>query len=304
MLLDPFRDETWRVIGAVLAEAAAIFTDDRMHLGADEVCWRCYNQSASVRAAILDAGRALDDDGMKWVVRRFVSRAQATVASLGRSSTVWNEAFGIYGPGNHGFQIGPSGPDGRGYSINTELMPATAVQHWWGGYGSWYNTFNGRPDSANATAVLAHGQMYLNSEGWYLPIGPPAVWPYNWTSMYLVDPATNKTCSYPPGGGPANCTCYEEGAASNTARHAGPSASGCYDIGPNSAGVYTQLLGGEACLWGDVKYGPYNSSEAFRHLRSGICGPAASLSPSGCGARATLPTGGAPPRGSRRSWRG
>ena len=106
VLLNPFQDATWRIITAVLAEATAIFPDERIHLGGDEVCWRSYNQSAEVRAAIIGAGRLLDDDGFKWVVRRFLARAQAVVASLGRNSSVWNEAFGIYGEGNHGFQLG------------------------------------------------------------------------------------------------------------------------------------------------------------------------------------------------------
>ena len=42
---------------------------------------------------------------------------------------MWQEAFGIYGPGNHGYRIGADGPDSRGYSINTELTPGTAVQY-------------------------------------------------------------------------------------------------------------------------------------------------------------------------------
>ena len=76
ILLDPFQNETWKVVASVIAEAAAIFPDQRFHLGGDEVCWRCYNESASVRAAILGSGRKLDDDGFKWVVRTFLERAQ------------------------------------------------------------------------------------------------------------------------------------------------------------------------------------------------------------------------------------
>ena len=34
-------------------------------------------------------------------------------------------------------------------------------------------------------------------------------------------------------------------------------------------GEYTQLLGGEACLWGDTQAAPYNVSEASRHLWPG-----------------------------------
>lgn len=266
LYLDPLRNETWRVVGDLLAEAAAIFPDERMHLGADEVYWRCYNNSAAAQAAIVGAGRALDDDGLKWLVRAYLSRAQALVRSLGRRSSVWNEAFDIYGPGNHGFALG-GGPFERTYSINTELEPGTAVQHWWGGFGSWYDTTTGRVDAANASAVIQHGHFYLNSEGWYLPISPPKSWPYNWTGMYTVDPATNKTCSYPLGG-PPNCTCFEEGVPPHTEAHAVP-GGGCYDIAPNAAGVYERLLGGEACLWADAAAGPYNASKAFRHLWPG-----------------------------------
>ena len=86
--------------------------------------------------------------------------------------------------------------------------------------------------------------------------------------MYRVDPATNKTCSYPPGG-PPNCTCFEEGAPADPAPHAVPGGGGCYDLAPNAAGVYERLLGGEACLWADSKLPPYNASAAFRHLWPG-----------------------------------
>ena len=297
VLLDPFQDETWHVVGAVLTEAAAIFPDARLHLGGDEVCWRCYNQSAAVRTAILGAGRALDDDGFKFVARTFIARAQAIVAALGagRKTTVWNEAFGIYGPGDHGFKIGAaSASDERTYSINTNLTKGTVVQHWWGGFGSWYDTGTGRVNSANATAVLEHGMSLINSEGLYLPIDRPKVWPYDASSMYVIDPATNKSCSYPAGGGEPNCTCHDVW---------GRVATGCYDIAPNAAGVYDQLLGGEACLWGNVADGPYNAS-TMPPRPSGTCGPGGWPSPSGSGARGTWRTGGAPHPASRRSWSG
>ena len=274
VLLDPFQNETWKVVGSVLAEAAALFPDQRLHLGGDEVCWRCYNESASVRAAILSAGRKLDDDGFKFVVRTFLDRAQALVASHGKNSSVWNEAFGIYGPGNYGYAISNGNLPHRLYSINTELSVGTVVQDWWGGHGSWFGR-DGRQCATNASAALAHGMKYLNSEGWYLPIGDaiPAgncsSWANggncgNWTSTYLIDPATNKTCSYPPGGGKPNCSCFEHGNAGK--------GTGCFDIAPDATGgggEYTQLLGGEACLWGDVRDGQYNASEAFRHLWPG-----------------------------------
>jgi len=272
ILLDPFQNTTWQVVGSILAEAAAIFPDARLHLGGDEVCWRCYNESASVRAAILGSGRQLDDDGFKWVVRTFLAQAQALAASHGRSTSVWNEAFGIYGPGNYGYAISNGDLPHRLYSINTELVRGTVVQDWWGGRGSWFGK-DGRQDATNATAAVAHGMQYMNSEGWYLPISPPlpgncSNWAkggncFNWTSVYLRDPATNKTCSY-PAVGPPNCLCFEHGNAG--------AGTGCYDIAPDKAGgggEYTQVLGGEACLWGNSPAPPYNVSAASRHLWPG-----------------------------------
>ena len=124
------------------------------------------------------------------------------------------------------------------YSINTELSVGTVVQDWWGGHGSWFGR-DGRQCATNASAALAHGMKYLNSEGWYLPIGDaiPAgncsSWANggncgNWTSSYLIDPATNKTCSYPPGGGKPNCSCFEHGNAG--------AGTGCFDIAPDASG--------------------------------------------------------------------
>ena len=33
--------------------------------------------------------------------------------------------------------------------------------------------------------------------------------------------------------------------------------------------MYEHLLGGEACLWGEVADGPYNASVVFKHLWPG-----------------------------------
>ena len=49
-----------------------------------------------VRAFIVAHGRALDDDGFKFVLRYYVGRVQALVASLGKKSSVWQEAFDKY----------------------------------------------------------------------------------------------------------------------------------------------------------------------------------------------------------------
>ena len=90
-----------------LTEMAGIFPDEQMHIGMDEVLWTCYNRSADVREFILAAGRQLDDDGFKFAPRHYVAKVQKLVESLGKKSSVWQEAFDKYGPGNHGAPFVP-----------------------------------------------------------------------------------------------------------------------------------------------------------------------------------------------------
>ena len=61
--LDPLANETWAVLEPFLREMAAIFPESRVHIGTDEVYWRCYNTSATLRAAVFDCMRG-------WIRRR------------------------------------------------------------------------------------------------------------------------------------------------------------------------------------------------------------------------------------------
>jgi hypothetical protein len=137
---------------------------------------------------------------------------------------------------------------------------------------------DGRSCATNTTDALAHGMGYLNSEGarktqrplfcanfslrtillprkafsagWYLPIGPPPLgncssWAMggnciNWTATYAIDPATNKTCSYPVAGAPPNCSCFEHGnAGAGTGKETPLSAPLCTE----NASFYQDMLG-------------------------------------------------------------
>ena len=65
---------------------------------------------------------------------------------------------------------------------------------------------------------------------------------------YLIDPATNETCTYNASTGEARCDCYEYGNVTNTSQHGG--GGGCYNIQDDDP-RFKDILGGEACMWGE-----------------------------------------------------
>ena len=81
-----------------------------------------------------------------------------------------------------------AGPHGRTSSINTDLMPSTAVEFWEGNGGYYYNPANGRSVASNPQAAIAHGlTAVMTGQGWYLPMGPftPANWSSYLAKVYL-----------------------------------------------------------------------------------------------------------------------
>ena len=258
--LDPLANATWAVLEPFLREMAAIFPESRVHIGTDEVYWRCYNASATLRAAVLAAGKQIDDDGFKWLLRGFISRAQKLLTSLGKTSMIWNEGFDTYGPGNYGWQI--KGPQGRTFSINKELSSNTAVEFWEGGGGNQYNPATGRPVASNAQEALAHGNSAIQTGGgWYLFMSTPHMTNVQWSvyiaGVYGVAVSTNNTCTWTDGSATPNCTCYQESLVKSGGAHQqrAPDQKACYDIPEDlnvldGRGAYQRLLGGEGCLWG------------------------------------------------------
>jgi hypothetical protein len=125
-------------------------------------------------------------------------------------------------------------PYGRGswIAINDELEGGTAVQIWKS--PEWYDPDNGQVVCVNMSGILRRGHSALTSDGWYLTPGNPGA-KFLSSGIYLLDPATNKTCTYKQGsveggtggkagadaraGWVANCTCTENGNATNTTPH-------------------------------------------------------------------------------------
>ena len=259
--IDPLANDTWRILENVLREMVEVFPEKRVHVGTDEVYWRCYNSSLAAQADILAAGKQLDDDGLKWMVRGFIHRVQQLLAGLGKNSMVWNEGFDTYGPGNYGWEM--SGPNGRTYSINEELAPGTAVEFWEGNGGYYYNPATGRSVASNPQQAIAHGHAaVVTGSGWYLPMGPFA--PSNWSEylehVYSYEVSTNKTCSYDNSSVAPNCTCFQERAEAPYGPQRAPDQNACWDVRSDldllgGRGAYRHLLGGEGCLWGDSSHG-------------------------------------------------
>ena len=240
-----------------VTEMAAIFPDEQMHLGVDEVLWSCLNRSAEVRDFVLSSGKQLDDDGFKFVIRYYIKRVQELAASLGKKTTVWQEALGKYGPGNHG---GPFNKD-HFVSLNHELMPGTTVEFWLG--SGWYQTDSdcadkpadekgcgGKAVVSNLTDALTMGHYALNMEPY---LGEGSAWPGGYNTGL---PATNRSCTYPEGvGSPEsswNCTCIEEGNETDTTPHPTSGPGGCFDYADDDP-LFKNIRGGEACLWGEGK---------------------------------------------------
>ena len=254
-ILNPVSNKTFALVSGFFTEMAAIFPDEQVHIGVDEVLWSCLNRSVEVAQFMKAHGKKLDDDGYKFVIRYYIKRLQTLLASLGKKTSVWQEALGKYGPGNHG---GPFDKD-HWVSINHDLMPGTTVEFWLG--ASWYQTdadcadrpldekqCGGKPVVSNLTDAVVNGHYALSLEPY---LGESSTWP----GVYTSDPATNRSCTYPKGaaGGKSawNCTCMEEGNQTDTAPHAA-NPGGCYDYADDEP-LFKNIRGGEACLWGEGK---------------------------------------------------
>lgn len=165
----------------------------------------------------------------------------------------------MYGPGNFGWAM--AGPEGRSASINPELTPGTAVEFWEGNGGYYYNPATGRPTASNPQEAIAHGHAALMTGGsWYLPMGPQTPSTQYLESVYSFAVSTNNSCSYGSGGDEPNCTCFQESAQAPYQPQRAPDQSACWDVPADldvfdGRGAYTQLLGGEGCLWGDTAHG-------------------------------------------------
>ncbi len=86
--LDPTREETYRVIGDLLAELCEVFCDDYVHIGGDEVhpdAWQAEHIVRFMRDNGIDGSRALQ--------ARFNRRVAGMLSALGRIPMAWDEVL-------------------------------------------------------------------------------------------------------------------------------------------------------------------------------------------------------------------
>ena len=124
---------TFQVIDDLLTEAAALFPDDFMHLGGDEVNTQCWDRTPSIAQWMREQG--LTADG---AYAYFVKKAAAIATSKGKRPVQWSEVFDHF----------------------KATLPKNTVVHVW-------------KDDTNVTEVLADGYDVLRNVGydatsWYL----------------------------------------------------------------------------------------------------------------------------------------
>ncbi|GIL74413.1 hypothetical protein Vretimale_2055 [Volvox reticuliferus] len=108
-LLDPTKEDSYAVVGAVLREAAALFPDALLHAGGDEVELDCWRRDPGVRQWMDAHGLSSDDDGAYRALQaHYMSRILRAIADGGaagddenraraRTPVVWQEAFDVAG---------------------------------------------------------------------------------------------------------------------------------------------------------------------------------------------------------------
>eukprot|EP00736_Rhodelphis_marinus_P012728 Rmarinus@m.28696 len=150
--LDISKEFTYEVVEHVLTEAAALFGDEFVHVGGDEVIFDCWENNDDVRAWV-------EERGMSYAEAEgyFIQKALDYVRSTGdRRGMVWQEVF------DHG----------------TDLGKDTLIHVWL--------------DAASLPRALKAGHQAILSQGWYLDVLVPAGYHYRfqdpWRDFYLNEP--------------------------------------------------------------------------------------------------------------------
>jgi len=90
--LDVAKEETFALIAGVLGEAAALFPDEMIHLGGDEVNTKCWTETPATAAWM--AQQNLTADG---AYAYFTKRAAATALDAGKRPVQWSEVYDHFG---------------------------------------------------------------------------------------------------------------------------------------------------------------------------------------------------------------
>ena len=217
-LLDPLKEETYAFLAALFAELRGVFRDAAVHLGGDEVQFRCLNASADFRGRMVARGYdascpaadppktggnvcANGGPGFKKVVGDFVVRAQRLARAAGFEKLGgWQEIFDHYG----GDDATTPTPPVAG------LDPGTAIYAWLAPSWGWGNPASMAAQGFDVVSTLG---LYLGSDADH----------GDWRAFYDVHPRSSAT------------------------RNA--SSRGYFNV--TDPAEASRVLGAEACLWGE-----------------------------------------------------
>eukprot|EP00937_MAST-01D_sp_MAST-1D-sp2_P006976 g6976.t1 len=181
--LNPTADATYAVVAALLAEFRAIFADEFLHFGADEVQYACWNNSAAIRA---------------WMGARNVT------SLAGLETYFWSRVRGRGreggGGGGGGGRGGAGGRATAGANTSTASRAAVFWQEAWQRVPAALDArdlvevWDSDDNPAIVADVVRAGHRALVADGWYLDRQVPVAnqtgwfWLDTWRHMYGRDP--------------------------------------------------------------------------------------------------------------------
>jgi len=149
--LNPTKALTLQVVQGFINDMAALFTDDVIHLGGDEVIYSCWSDDPSIAQWMSNKGWSDYNKLMQY----FVTAADGYATAAGKTITHWNDVFD-----------------------SSITVPSTAI----------FQAWNGLSDVAS---IVQSGSQAIvsNSDKWYLNCGfNPGCAYQSWQNMYLNDP--------------------------------------------------------------------------------------------------------------------
>eukprot|EP00435_Cladocopium_sp_Y103_P055990 s161_g18.t1 len=157
LALDISSTRSLQVAKTILQEVAALFPDEFLHVGGDEVDYRCWTTMPHIRRWMQKQGL-----GPVQALQRFFDEIFTEVKRLGKRPVLWEDSF------DQGIQL-----------------PAGAVVQPWKCWGS--VTLEKYQPKDSAASMLGHASAFLatklkrsavQSSCWYLD------WPSQWTDFY------------------------------------------------------------------------------------------------------------------------
>ena len=152
--LDPSTDDTYNIIDGIFSEIFnpnnILINDNYIHLGADEVVYRCWEETPSITAWMNQMGFTNYDQVYEYFVLRVINM---TNTKYGKNVILWNDAYNTFGS-----------------SLNKDI---TTIQVW-------------KNVSVLANVVQdGFNAILSNSNAWYLIYTS-----ITWEQMYLNEPYT------------------------------------------------------------------------------------------------------------------